>query len=218
VGKIRDTSGFYGSLKLLLQEEEAFAKATGPFDRCVIDLRDYLDTGRLPGEREADGWAQNLMARARGTSRTFAKALATLDVMVKALPAASTKRVVSVETRDPSAEPAATVAKSFDALRNDVNLTPAARGELMLGLSSLAGKVFAKAEGVSGRLEQVRSAIALLDRAKAEHHIAEIDPLVEQIREAVRKGETEPSDLLTIESKLHEIRRHLEEHQDVEKN
>jgi phage gp29-like protein len=104
------------------------------------------------------------------------------------------------------------VAKSFAALNHESGLSASARGEIMLSLSSLADKVsLAKADRVTDHLAKVRAALDMLDRAKAEHHIDKIDPLVEQIKDAIARGETEPSDLLTLESKLHEVRRHLEE-------
>jgi hypothetical protein len=105
------------------------------------------------------------------------------------------------------------VAKSFDALLHRGDISPASRGEIMLSLSSLADKVsLAKADRVTDHLARVRGAIDMLERAKAEHHTDKIDPLVEQIKDAVARGETEPSDLLSLESKLHEVRCHLEEH------
>jgi hypothetical protein len=108
----------------------------------------------------------------------------------------------------PAAE---TVAKAFGLLQHGEHLTPAERGQLMISLSETADAVF-KADRVADHLTKVNRAIAMLERAKAEHHIDKIDPLVEQIKRAVAKGETEPSDLLTLESKLHEVRCHLEEH------
>jgi hypothetical protein len=143
---VSDTSSFKDGLAML-REEEVFAKAApfgGPFAKCVADLRHYLDTGVIPGEPGSDGWAQNLMDRARGSSRTFTKALSDLDAMTKA--AKKPARVVSVEARDPAGDAAAVITKSFAALNHDASLNADQRGRLMLGLSSLAGKMFAKSD------------------------------------------------------------------------
>jgi len=217
VGKIRDISGFHSSLDMLRQEELAQTGFSADGQAVIRDLETMFkaltpEAIEAPAKRAAQRETQALANRATKPVASFTKALRDLAGMTKAATSRKPTRVASIEVRDPAAAPAAIVAKSFDALNHDANLNADQRGRLMLGLSTIAGKVFAKADGVSGRLDQVRAAIALLDRAKAEHKIAEIDPLVEQIREAVRRGETEPSDLLTIESKLHEIRRHLENH------
>ena len=102
------------------------------------------------------------------------------------------------------------VAKAFSALRSDPTLSPAERGELLLGLSSLADRVaFAKSDRVGDHLGKVRAALDMLDRARAEHHGAEVDELVEAIREAVKRGETEPSDLFALESRLRDVQSKL---------
>jgi hypothetical protein len=196
-----DRSGFRSSLDMLREEDRHHR---GAFDRVVDELSELF------AKAEHDRWVAPLAAAARGNPKRTARVYRELDEMVKALPQPSAPRVVSIEVHDPVGGAAGIVAKSFDALRNDASLTPAARGEIMLRLSSIADRTFAKSEGVSARLDQVRRAIAVLEHAKAQHHIDKIDPLVEQIKEAARKGETEPGDLLAIESRLHEIKRELE--------
>jgi hypothetical protein len=220
VPKTHSDKGFHDSLAML-REEAAFAKAApfgGPFAKCVADLRHYLRTGYIPGEPGSDGWAQGLMDRARGngtrSSRTFAKALVDLDAMTKAAPSRKPARVVSVEVHDPAAEPAAIVRKSFAALQSDPHLTPEQRGQLMLGLSSLADKTFKSQD--AARIAKVEAALAMIDRARAAKLSDDADPLIEKIREACRRGETEPGDLLALESRLHEIRRKLEDRHEKE--
>jgi hypothetical protein len=110
-------------------------------------------------------------------------------------------------SRTPAAE---IIAKSFDALMHRGDLSPASRGEIMLRLSGLAGRTFAKAD--DSRLRKVEAALAMLDRARAAKHSDDADPLIEQIREACRRGEVEPSDILTIESRLRDIHAKLKEH------
>jgi hypothetical protein len=107
---------------------------------------------------------------------------------------------------------AAVVVKSFAALNHDSSLSAEARGQIMLHLSSLANKVaFAKSDRVGDHLGKVRAALDMLDRARAEHHGAEVDELVEAIREAVKRGETEPSDLFALESRLRDVHAKLKE-------
>jgi hypothetical protein len=104
------------------------------------------------------------------------------------------------------------VAKSFHALNHDSGLSAEARGQIMLHLSSLAGKVtLAKSDRVGDHLGKVRAALDMLDRARAEHHGAEADDLVEAIREAVKRGETEPSDLFALESRLRDVQEKLKD-------
>lgn len=187
----------------------AAALAKGAFDKVVEELSELF------AKAEHDRWVAPLAAAARGNPKRTARVYRELDEMVKALPQHQPARIVSIEVHDPAAEAAGLVTKSFAALQHDASLTPAARGEIMLRLSSIADHTFAKSEDVSSRLDQVRRAIAVLEHAKAQHHIDKIDPLVEQIKEAARKGETEPGDMLALESRLHEIKRELEKRESV---
>jgi hypothetical protein len=104
------------------------------------------------------------------------------------------------------------VAKSFAALNHDSALSASARGEIMLHLSSLADKVtLAKSDRVDDHVAKVRGALEMLERLKAEHHADQIDPLVQAIKEAVDRGETEPSDLFVIENRLRDIHEKLKD-------
>jgi hypothetical protein len=191
----------------MLREEDRHHM--GAFDRVVDEL------GEMFAKAEHDRWVAPLAAAARGNPKRTARVYRELDEMVKALPQPSAPRIVSIEVHDPAADAAAIVAKSFDALQHDASLTPAARGEIMLRLSSIADKTFAKADDT--RLRKVQAALAMVDRARAAKLSDDADPLIEKIREACRRGETEPGDLLALESRLHEIHRKLKEHTGHEK-
>jgi len=106
----------------------------------------------------------------------------------------------------PSAE---TVTKAFGLLQHGEHLSAADRGRIMISLSETADAVF-KADRVADHLAKVNRAIALIDRARAEKHGADVDELYEQIKAAVKRGEVEPGDLLALESRLHEAKRALE--------
>jgi hypothetical protein len=112
---------------------------------------------------------------------------------------------------------AETVAKSFALLQHGEHLTPAERGSLMLGLSQTADSVF-KADRVADHLGKCERAIALIDQARAEKHGAEVDELFDKVKAAVKRGECEPGDLIALETRLHEIKRSLQEKADGDKN
>jgi hypothetical protein len=190
----RDTSGFYGSLRMLQEEEEAFRKATGPFDQVASDLRGYLATGRMPVERESASWAQGLMARARGTSWTFAKALSTLDQMTKSLPAAS-RRVAAIEVQEPAAADARDLVKSMtDALRYDPSLSASDRGYLLLGLGSLAGQAFAKSEAPHPMAAKIDKVKEMLTRVHKNEHAERAAPIIEEALEHIKRGIVDSDD------------------------
>jgi hypothetical protein len=221
VAKASDRSDFQSSLDLLHEEDLRRTGFSSDGQAVLVDLERMFKA--LPPwalETAADREAQRLMDMARGTrssrsSRVFAKALSDLDSMTKATEKPA--RVVSVDVHQPDRRAADIVAKSFDALQHDASLTPAARGEIMLRLSSIADKTFAKSDHGSDHLALCERAIALIDRARAEKHGDEADELFDKIKAAVRRGETEPGDLLALESRLHEIHRKLKEQAGHEK-
>jgi hypothetical protein len=179
---------------MLREEEEAFRKATGPFDQVVSDLRGYLDTGRMPVERGSASWAQGLMARARGTSRTFAKALSTLDQMTKSLPAAE-RRVASIEVQEPAAADTREPVKSMtDALRYDTSLSASDRGYLLLGLGSLAGQAFAKSEAPHPMAAKIDKVKEMLTRVHKNKHAARAAPIIEEALEHIKRGVVDSGD------------------------
>jgi len=206
---IRTQNGnFQDSLDMLLEEERfAKANAASPWECLLTELRETFAKAGVYRPQPRD------VLRVAAVRRTPMSA-DWRHTFAKAMPQPKPARIVSIAVHDPSAEAAAVVTKSFHALNHDSSLTPAARGELMLGLSSLASKTFAKAD--DSRLRKVEAALALLDRARAAKLGDDADPLIEQIREACKRGEVEPADLLHVEMKLHEIRRQLKDRQDAE--
>jgi hypothetical protein len=207
---IRAQNGdFKDSLDMLLEEERfAKANAASPWECLLAELRTMFAKAGVYGPPPRE------VLRVASVSRT-AMSTDWRGTFAKAMPKPQPKpaRIVSIKAH-PSAEAAAVVTKSFHALNHNRSLTPAARGELMLGLSSLASKTFAKPD--DSRLRKVDAALALLDRAREAKLGDDADPLIEKIRAACKRGEVEPADLLHVEMKLHEIRRQLKDRQDVE--
>jgi hypothetical protein len=217
VSKTNNCSGFRSSFEVLLEDEAArggrgglFAKAEPAAATNLSEEGEAVleDLGRmfrkglgLGPEREA---LQVTSARRAPMSPEFQ------DCFAKALPHPKPARVVSIQARERPGDAAEIVAKSFDALQHDPALTPAQRGELMLGLSSVASKTFAKAD--DSRLRKVEAALAMLDRARAAKLSDDADPIIAKIRQAVKRGECEPADLLHLEMRLHEIHAKLKEH------
>jgi len=177
--RARDTSGFYGSLKLLQEQEAEFAKATGPFDQVVSDLRHFLDHGALPAQADT----QDIAARVLKPSARFTKALATLDQMTAATPVAERrasapvrfdrlKRDLDVMAKSHAFDTdAELVTKAHSHLMFNDGLNAAERGALMLGLSAAHERAFAKAQRAEGHpvsldVEKIKASLAQAQRER----------------------------------------------------
>jgi hypothetical protein len=201
-------SGFYGSLELLREQEAEFVKATGPFDRVVSDLRGFLETGRMPPERKSASWAQGLMARARGTSRTFAKALSTLDQMTKSLPAVE-RRVAAIEVQEQATDTRELVKCMTDALRYDPRLSASDRGYLLLGLGSLAGQAFAKSEAPHPMAAKIDKVKEMLTRVHKNKHAERAAPIIEEALEHIKRGVVDSDDFNRLTVLLNSVKEAL---------
>jgi hypothetical protein len=205
-----DTNWFYGSLNLLREEDARFAKAMGPFDQVVSDLRGYMETGRLPVERESASWAQGLAARVRGSSRTFAKALNTLGELTKALPATQ-RRVAAIEVRAPETTDTRELVKSMtDALRYDPSLSASDRGYLLLGLGSLAGQAFAKSEAPHPMAAKIDKVKEMLTRAHKYKHAERAAPMIEEALEHIKRGVVDSDDFARLTVLLNGVKMALQ--------
>jgi len=199
VAKIKDITGFHGSLKLLQEQDAEFAKATGAFDRTVADLRHFLDHGALPAQADAQGLAD----RALKPAKSFSKALGTLSTLVKAIPTTA-KRVAGIKVQAPEPNRDELMAKAVNALMFDASLNAAQRGSLMLAASAAQG--FAKSEQhpVAAQVEAIRTS---LEKAKAERDIA--GPAAVYLEEAlahISHGITDADDRGRLMSLLQQLK------------
>jgi hypothetical protein len=101
------------------------------------------------------------------------------------------------------------VVKAFDALHHDETLTPAQRGELMLGLNNLADRVFAKAEHpMVDKIDRVKE---MLDRALAEKHVGRAEPVIREALAHIKRGIVDQGDHSRLTVLLNEIKMALKE-------
>jgi hypothetical protein len=196
VRKTRDTSGFYSSYQMLLDEEaalgraELFAKSepaastiklSADGHAVIVDLEAMFKAPPSSVfETESDRWAQRLADRATQSLPSFTKALRTLDQMVKSLPATA-RRVAAVQVRKQEPTQTELMAKATNALMHDTTLSAHARGMLLLGVSAAQG--FAKSEQhpVAAQVEAIRAA---LEKARDERDLS--GPAATYLTEALR--------------------------------
>jgi hypothetical protein len=211
--KTRADSDFRSSLAML-EEDAVFAKAApfgGPFEMAVHDLRHFLDHGVLPEQAETQRWAQGLMNKAKSPVASFTKALATLDQMTAALPAAAHRASANPVRFDRFKREleADLVLKATNALMFNDQLNAAERGSLMLGLSAAHDRAFAKAQRadahpVASQIEAIKTA---LEQARDTRDLS--GPAATYLTEALRhieQGITDQDDRTRLMSLLQQLK------------
>jgi hypothetical protein len=199
------------------------AEMKNSYDQCLDELAAYglaprarqQPARRVAGARR-DRQGATLMAQASGNTpsgRQFAKALSELDATYRA----QCLRPVIVDRRAlaESPRPEETISKAFHALQHDPGLSAAERGSLMLGLARLTDHVeFAKAaHPMIGNIDEIRTK---LDRALAEGHAGNAEPIIREALKLIANGGIAPQDHARLSLLLGEIRSKLSEVSDAQ--
>jgi hypothetical protein len=179
-----------GGFDGILDELHAMMNGTEPRRRDSATASEIGDHGLT---------AKDLLDMARPNS-SFAKAMRQIGTEATQMLQAHRNRAAR--------RSAEVVVKAFDALRNDENLTPLARGELMIGLNNLADRVFAKAHPMVDKIDRVKE---MLDRALAEKHVGAAEPLIKEALQHIRRGVVDKGDWMRLTVLLNEIKTAIKE-------
>jgi hypothetical protein len=210
VGKIRDISGFHGSLELLRQQELEQTGFSAGGQAVIRDLERMFKA--LPPEAieaPAKLAAQRLADRAKKPAPRFSKALGDLGAMVKAIPQTAA-RVAGIKVAPPEPTEAELVAKATGHLLFNDQLNAAERGALLLGISAAHDRSFAKAQRaeqphpVAGQIEAIKAALI---KARDERDLS--GPAATYLAEALRhieQGITDADDRNRLMALLQQLK------------
>lgn len=207
--KIRDISGFHGSLATLRQEELAATGFSADGQAVIRDLERMfksLPPGAIEGLSKRR--AQRLADRATKPAPRFAKACRDLDQMVKAIPAVTAKVAgIKVSAPEPSQDEIAM--KAISALQYDPTLNAAERGSLMIALGTRVGAVFAKSEAPHPMAAKIDRVKEMLTRVHKNKHAERAAPIIEEALQHIKKGVVSSEDFNRLTVLLNSVKEAL---------
>jgi len=212
VAKIKDISGFHGSLELLRQEELAHSGLSADGQAVIADLEHMFKalppvTPEVEAKLAAQRYARGLAGRTMKPSAFFAKALTDLGTMVKAIPATAGK-VAGIKVAAPAPTEADLVAKAHNHLLFNEGLNAEQRGNLLLGISAAHDRRFAKAEQhpVAAQVEQIKTA---LEQARATRDLGPAEPFLVEALTTIERGIRDSDDRDRLMGLLMQLRQAL---------
>lgn len=176
------------------------------FAGAMVHAEDLSEGLRAVDRKRVQQEVGALNARAKGhtpAGREFTKSLSALDDMYGAMKA----KPIVIKKADLPGHGAETIRKAFDALQHG-DLTAEQRGALMLKLSDLNDRVFAKAD--HPMLARITDIQAALDRALADGKAGDAEGVIREALALIRRGKLTQPEYNHLTLLISEIRSKLE--------